>query len=201
MSRDSQDKVTESGDVAFTTLPLFQLHSDASEVSGLTNGSIVTAAAPPGISGTVVVNPGGSVNFAPAQSGNGVYFLQCCGNTGQCILQIHRLYGRVDFQREPGADFVLSEVPPELCPACRQRDVIPAGARCPRRHSTHLFGFITQASSGGLIFRFLVGANSANNPATYYFVPAGTEEALFGNGVTLKVTLTWNAKCRHDLPE
>jgi uncharacterized protein (TIGR03437 family) len=62
-----------------------------------------------------------------------------------------------------------------------------------RDATTHLFGFITQASSGGLIFRFLVGANSANNPATYYFVPAGTEEALFGNGVTLKVTLTWNA--------
>ena len=62
-----------------------------------------------------------------------------------------------------------------------------------RDDSTHLFGFTTQATSGGLIFRFLVGADAANNPATYYFVPQGTEEALFGNGVTLKVTLTWNA--------
>ena len=42
VSRDSQNKVTESGDFTFSTLPLFQLHSDASAVSGLTNGSIVT---------------------------------------------------------------------------------------------------------------------------------------------------------------
>ena len=43
-----------------------QLHSDASEVSGVTNGSIVTPAiAPPGFTGKVVVTGGGSVNFAP----------------------------------------------------------------------------------------------------------------------------------------
>ena len=87
VSRDAQGRMAESGDFTFTTSAtgsqiLLQLHSDASEVSGVTNGSIVTPAiAPAGFTGKVVVTPGGSVNFAPAQPGNGVYFLQCCGNS------------------------------------------------------------------------------------------------------------------------
>ena len=44
-----------------------------------------------------------------------------------------------------------------------------------------------------LIFRFLVGADAATNPRHTTLCRQGTEEALFGNGVTLKVTLTWNA--------
>ena len=193
VSHDSQNKVTESGDFTFTTLPLFQLHSDVSEVSGLTNGSIVTpAAAPPGFSGTVVVNPGGSVNFAPAQSGDGVYFQQCCGNTanayykfsGTAVGSIFNVsQGQISFYLKSRQSYAQ-----RVASGTSYRQVLDV-----RDATTHLFGFITQASSGGLIFRFLVGANSANNPATYYFVPAGTEEALFGNGVTLKVTLTWNA--------
>ena len=137
VSRDSQNKLTESGDFTFATLPLFQLHSDASEVSGVTNGSIVTPAiAPPGFSGKVVVNSGGSVNFAPAQSGNGVYFLQCCGNTANAYYKFTGAHGRVDFQRESGADLVLPEIPAELCPTPGKWDIIPAGARCPRcQHS------------------------------------------------------------------
>ena len=193
VSRDSQGKVTESGDFTFTTLPLFQLHSDVSEVSGLTNGSIVTpAVAPPGLSGTVVINPGGSVNFAPAQSGDGVYFQQCCGNTanayykftGTTVGSIFNVsQGQISFYLKSRQSYAQ-----RVASGTSYRQVLDV-----RDDTTHLFGFITQASSGGLIFRFLVGANSANNPATYYFVPVGTEEGLFGNGVTLKVTLTWNA--------
>jgi len=192
-SRDSLGKVTESADIAFTTLPLFQLHSDASEVSGPTNGSTVTpAVTPSGFSGKVVVNPGGSVNFAPAQSGDGVYFLQCCGNTanayykftGATVGSIFNVsQGQISFYLKSRQSYAQ-----RVASGTSYRQVLDV-----RDATTHLFGFITQASSGGLIFRFLVGANSANNPATYYFVPAGTEEALFGNGVTLKVTLTWNA--------
>ena len=172
---------------------MFQLHSDASEVSGLTNGSIVTpAVTPPGFSGAVVVNPGGSVNFAAAQSGDGVYFQQCCGNTanayykftGATVGSIFNVsQGQISFYLKSRQSYAQ-----RVASGTSYRQVLDV-----RDATTHLFGFITQASSGGLIFRFLVGANSANNPATYYFVPAGTEEALFGNGVTLKVTLTWNA--------
>ena len=47
----------------------------------MTNGSIVTPAiAPPGFTGKVVLN-GGPVNFAAAQTGNGVYFQNCCMNS------------------------------------------------------------------------------------------------------------------------
>ena len=56
--------------------------------------------------------------------------------------------------------------------------------------TTQLFGFTTQATSGYLLFSYY-GANSAD-PSTYYIPPPGTEEALFGNGVTLKVTMTWD---------
>ena len=50
VSRDAQGRIAESGDFAFTTSAttgsqiLLQLRSDASEVSGVTNGSIVTPA-------------------------------------------------------------------------------------------------------------------------------------------------------------
>src|SRR5262249_46193964 len=66
---------------AMAQAPLFHLNADASEVNGVSNGSIVTpTVAPVGLTGTVVQNAGGSVNFTPAQVGNGVYFLNCCGS-------------------------------------------------------------------------------------------------------------------------
>ena len=88
LSHDALGTVAQSSDFVFTTAAsigqqtLLQLHLDASEVSGLTNGSIVTpATAPSGFSGKVVVTGGGSVNFAPGKTGNGVYFTPCCGNS------------------------------------------------------------------------------------------------------------------------
>src|SRR5205823_4144801 len=53
----------------------------ATEVNGMTNGSIVTPSVTPvGFTGKVVVNGAGSVNFTPAVVGNGVYFQNCCDN-------------------------------------------------------------------------------------------------------------------------
>ncbi len=104
VSRDSLGNVTQSGDFTFTTAAstgpqiLFQLHSDASEVSGVTNGSTVTPAiAPSGFTGKVVVTGGGSVNFAPAQAGNGVYFLKCCDNSANAYYKFTGRHGRVRF--------------------------------------------------------------------------------------------------------
>jgi uncharacterized protein (TIGR03437 family) len=56
-----------------------------------------------------------------------------------------------------------------------------------RDANTHLFGFNTQAVYGYLRFSYMMAGAS-----TYYIPPAGTEEALFGNGITLKVTMTWD---------
>src|ERR1022692_4570610 len=61
---------------ATTGGPLLQINGNSSELSGVTNGSIVTPSiAPSGFTGTVVSKGTGSVNFTPAQGGNGVYFL------------------------------------------------------------------------------------------------------------------------------
>src|ERR1035437_6277633 len=74
LSRDSLGNLgSSSGDLTFTTADetvgprtVLQLHADNSEVSGTTNGSIVTpSVTPSGLTGKVVVN-GGSINFTPA---------------------------------------------------------------------------------------------------------------------------------------
>ena len=166
---------------------MLQLHSDASEVSGVTNGSIVTPAiAPPGFTGKVVVNGSGSVNFAPAQAGNGVYFLKCCDNstnayykfTGATVGSVFNVnQGQISFYLKSRQSFAQ-----RLASATSFRQVLDV-----RDANTHLFQFNTQAIYGYLLFSYTLAGTS-----TYYIPPPGTEEALFGNGVTLKVTMTWD---------
>jgi hypothetical protein len=163
------------------------LHADASEVSGLTNGSVVTPAlAPPGFTGTVVTKGSGSVNFTPAQSGNGVYFLNCCTNTNNAYYKftgagVGSLFdvnqGRVTIYLKSRYTFA-------------QRQASAAGQRYAfdvRDATGHLFGFLTQIVSGRLEFEYQVGGSSQ-----FYYVPVGTENTLFGSGVTLKVSVAWS---------
>ena len=42
--------------------------------------------------------------------------------------------------------------------------------------------------SSQLVFHFMVDGKDQ-----YYFVPQGTEDVLFGSGVILSATITWNA--------
>src|ERR1017187_8698812 len=193
VSYDAQGVMAQSGDFTLTTLAtagpqvLLQLHSGASEVSGVTNGSIVTPAiAPPGFSGKVVVTAGGSVNFAPAQAGDGVYFLKCCDNsnmayykfTGAAVGSVFNVnQGQISFYLKSRQSFAQ-----RLASATSFRQVLDV-----RDANTHLFGFSTQATSGYLRFSYTLAGSSA-----YYIAPLGTEEVLFGNGVTLKVTMTWD---------
>jgi len=183
-----------SGAAAFTinaapaNTPLLLLHADSSEVNGITNGSTVTPTiAPAGFTGSVVLNAGGSVNFAPAQTGNGVYFLNCCSNssnayykfTGAALGSIFNTgQGQISFYLKSRYSF-----------AQRQ-----ASAAAPRYafdvrdgNGQHLFYFFTMVSSGYLLFEYEIAGAS-----WYYYVPKGTEDALFGNGVILQVTLSWN---------
>ena len=167
--------------------PVFQLHADASEVSGTQNGAVVTPTiAPAGLTGTVVVTSGGSVNFTPAATGNGVYFLNCCNNTSNAILQVHRRSAGKCVQCQPGADHLLSESRYSFA----QRKATASGQRYAfdvrGGGGTHLFSFMTQVSSGSLLFTSI-----ASGATSYYYVPAGTEDALFGNGALLQVTMTW----------
>ena len=158
----AQGNLASSGDFTFTTAappvgpqPLLQIHADASEVSGVTNGSIVTpSTAPPGFTGTVVVNGAGSVNFAPAQVGNGVYFLNCCTNannayyrfTGATVGNIFNMnQGQITFYLKSKYSFA-------------QRQASAGAYRYAfdvRDGNGHLFYFLTQAGSGYLTFSYM----------------------------------------------
>jgi hypothetical protein len=193
VSRDAQGTPADSGDFTITTRAgtesplLFQLHSDATEISGLTNGSIVTpAVAPAGFAGNVVINSGGSVNFAPAQEGNGVYFLNCCDTSanayykfpGSAVGSVFNMsQGQISFylkSRQSFAQRLASGTWPQ-----QVLDVLDASA--------HLFQFVTAAGSSSLVFGYTVAGATA-----VYVVPPGTEEALFGEGITLKVAMMWD---------
>ncbi len=80
-SASGTSSVTVSNSSGGLSTILF-LDGEASEISGVTNGSLVTpASAPAGFRGTVVTNGSGTVNFAPVEDGNGVYFQNCCSNS------------------------------------------------------------------------------------------------------------------------
>jgi hypothetical protein len=170
-----------------TVQPVLQIHGDATEVSGLTNGSTVTPGiAPAGFTGKVVVNGTGSVNFTPAQTGNGVYFRNCCANTnnayykftGTTIGNIFNVnQGQITFYLKSRYSFAQRLA---SAPAPRYSFDVRDG------NNNHLFMFYTKTSSSYLTFTYATGGT-----AQYYFVPTGTENTLFGLGVVLKVKLTW----------
>ncbi len=192
-SQDSQGNVVSSGNLTFTTSAagvqtLLQIQGNASEVSGTSTGSIVTpGTAPSGFSGTVAANGSGSVNFAG--SGNGVYFLNCCVNsnnayykfTGATIGSIFDItQGQVSFTLTSRYSFA-------------QRQANAAAARYAfdvrdGNINNHLFYLVTEVSYGYLVFSY----RTAGGPAQFYYVPKGTEDTLFGNGVNLNVALSWN---------
>jgi hypothetical protein len=193
LSRDAQGRQTKSATLTFTTLNstggtvLFQLHS---EVSGTTNGSTITpGVAPSGFTGKVVVTNGGSVNFAPAFAGNGVYFLNCCDNTSNAYYKftgstVGKLFdpagGQVSFYLKSRRTFAGRLQAGSFRVAFDVRDDAV---------SNHLFYFLTETMSGYLIFSYRIGSTTL-----FYYVPKGTEDTLFGNGVMVKVTITWDGK-------
>ena len=169
------------------TNPILLLHADASEVSGVTNGSVVTPAiTPAGFTGSVVVNGTASVNYAPAETGNGVYFLNCCSNTNNAYYKFAGAsvasvfgspQGQITFNLQSRYTFA-------------QRSANPTNRRYAfdvRDGNGHQFYFMSQVVSGALEFSY--GAAGAD---WYYYAPKGTEDALFGNGAILAVTLSWN---------
>jgi Bacterial Ig domain len=165
-----------------------QLAGNATEVSGVANGSVVTPAiAPAGFTGKVVVNGSGLVTFTPALSGNGVYFLNCCVNgnnayfkfTGATLGNIFNVnQGQIAFylkSRYSLAQRMANAGAPRY--AFDVQDV----------SGHHLFNFLTEVSGSNLFFSYTIAGTS-----NYYVAPTGTEDALFGNGVLLNVKLTWD---------
>ena len=153
----------------------------------MTNGSIVTPAiAPSGFTGKVVSN-GGLVNFAAAQTGNGVYFQNCCSNTNNAYYKFTGpTVGNIFNVNQGQITFYLKS---RYSFAQRQ-----ASASAPRYafdvvdgNDQHLFYFLTQVTGGYLFFNYAIAGS-----LQYAYLPQGTEETQFGNGVTLKVKMTWD---------
>src|SRR5262249_53426349 len=177
-----------TGTHATGTQPLLQIHADATEVTGVTNGSTVKPAiAPTGFTGKVVVNGTGSVNFATAQTGNGVYFVNCCANTNNAYYKFsgttignlfHSNQGQISFYLKSRYSFAQRQTS-----AARPRYAFDVRDG----NGAHLFYFLTQITSGYLYFNYAI-----DKAGQYYYVPRGTEDTLFGNGVILKVSLTWD---------
>ena len=194
LSQNGQGSQSASGDFTFTTTAqtngpqtLFLLHADATEVSGVTNGSTVTPAiVPSGVTGTVVVNGSGSVNYALGQSGNGVFFQNCCVNTSNAY---YKFVGT-------GVGSIFSVTQGQISFYLKSRYTFAqrsANASAPRYAfdvrdgNGHQFYFLTEVVSGRIEFAYEVGGSMQS-----YFVPAGTEDTLYGNGVLLQVTLSWS---------
>ncbi len=196
-SQSAQGGLGTSGGFTFTTAaaaalgsqPLLQMHLDRTEVSGVTNGSVVTpSTAPAGFTGTVVANGTGSVNFTTAETGNGVYFLNCCVNgnnayykfTGSTIGNIFNVnQGQITFYLKSRYSFAQRTA---NASAPRYAFDVRDGA------GNHLFYFLTQVSGGLLFFNYGIAGT-----AQYAYAQPGTEDATFGSGVIMQVQLTWNA--------
>ena len=168
---------------------LLQIHADASELSGLTKGSTVTpSSGPAGFTGSVVVNGTGSVNFTPPESGNGVFFLNCCDNANNAYYKFTGAsLGNIFGVNQEQISFYLTS---RYSFAQRQTTQTQARYAFDVRDNdanNHLFYFMTQPTSAYLLFSYRVGG-----AVQFYFVPTGTEDTLFGSGVSLKVTIMWD---------
>jgi hypothetical protein len=126
------------------------------------------------------------VRFAPGTSGNGVYFQQCCSNTSNAYYKFTGATLGSIFSTDPRQiTFYLKSrqsFAQRVASASSYRQVLDV-----QDNSAHLLGFNTMTLSGSLMMRYTIWGASG-----YYIVPSGTEETLFGNGVTLKVTMSWD---------
>jgi hypothetical protein len=176
--------------IAATVGPILKINGNSTELSGVTNGSIVKPSiAPSGFNGTVVSKGAGSVNFRSAQGGNGVYFLSCCSNTNNAYFKFTgATIGNIFTMSQGSISFSLVSRY-----TFAQRKTTAASARSAfdvrDGNGTHLFYFLTQIVSKRLVFTY-----AAVGVGAYYYAPTGTEDALFGNGVSLNITLTWSGK-------
>jgi len=146
---------------------------------------VVPSIAPAGLSGNLVVNGSGSLNFVP---GAGVSFQNCCSNTNNAFYRFSGValgglfnvsQGQVSFTLQSRYSFA-------------QRSATAAAARYAfdaRDANGHKFYFQTQVTSGALVFTYMAGG-----VAQYYYAPKGTEDQLFGSGVSLKVAIKWDGK-------
>ena len=165
----------------------FSLSANRTDVPSLVNGSPVTPESnPAGLTGIVVTRGTGSASYAPLPDGNGLTFAQGGSQnsntaflsfTGSPISSLFNVsQGDLTFYMKSNYNLVdrLRLVPTEYV------FQVDDG-------SQRIAYFAVTASGSRLIFYVLAGG--AGN---YYYVPAGLEDALFGQGVLAKFRITWN---------
>ena len=183
----SPHSVSLTGAVTPPGAPAFYLNGNNTDVPTLHNGAAVSPAyIPSGLSGQVVVRGSGSVAYAPLPNGDGLSFAQSGDQntntgflafSGSAVSSLFNIsQGDLSFFVKSNFSFAsrLSSLPSEYIFSVDDS-------------SQRLFGFVIGASASRLVFNVFVGG--AGN---YYFVPAGQEDAVFGNGVVAKFRLTWN---------
>ena len=157
-----------------------------SEISGAANGATVTpATAPAGLTGQLTVRGTGSVNFGSSgvsfetggQQNDNTAFYTFTGAQLQNIFNVSQ--GQINFNLTSSYNLAARL----LLPQYSYRDVFDGFD-----NGQELFLFQVQAEQGRLIFCYNTGGTSTQS----YWVPAGTEDALFGQGVTLPVKLAWS---------
>jgi hypothetical protein len=193
LSQDFQGDMGMSPDSTFTTSAAglqtyLQVQANSSEVSGTQNGATVTPTITlTGFTGTVVQNGAGSVNFTPSQGANGVYFMSCCKNTNDAYFKfLGATVGNIFNVNQGQISFTL-----QSRYSYAQRKATAASSRYTfdvrDTTTTHQFYFLTEVVKG-LQFNYNVGGQTF-----IYYVPTGTEDMLYGNGVVLQVTITWSS--------
>ena len=145
---------------------------------------------PSGFTGSVV-NTGGSVNFTSGQN-SGVYFLNCCSNSGNAYYQFTGSQIGSVFNIGGGqVSFILTS---RQSWAQRQS---AAGSQARYTfdvrdsNGNHLFSFFVNAyayARGSVVFFNYAAAGAGQ----YFAIPSGYEDQLFGLNSSVKVRMTWD---------
>ena len=165
------------------------IQGSPSELQSATNGAkVIPATAPSALAGSLVQNQSGSVNFSP-NTGAGVFFLNCCGNTSNAYYKFTGTgvgtvfgasQGQITFNLTSRMSFAQRATLTSYSTVFDVRDATP---------ENHVFYFNTQVVAGSLMFFYSAGGQTA-----YYYVPQGTEDKLFGSGVAMQVAIVWQGK-------
>jgi hypothetical protein len=169
---------------AFSTVSVMAAFRAATAATTTLNLPTVTAAqalssfsrVPAGQTGTLVFNRAGSLNFAAAQSRDGVAYYKFTGAPVETVFNTDQ--GQISFNLTSRYSFAQRQASGSARFAFDVRDQDP---------NNHLYYFSTQSRGEYLLFSYAV-----NNVPQFYYVPKGTEDTLFGSGVTLKVTVSWD---------
>jgi hypothetical protein len=169
------------------TTEVFHLTGESSEISGSTNGSVVTPALGP--VGTLSVKGLGSITFPPVRSGSGVSF--AAGGQQNTNTAFYRFTGS-------GVANLFNSDQGELSFYLKSKYSFAERATLP----SYNYRFAFDATDGtNKLFRFYTYGTASRLQLCYatggvddicYYIPAGQEDAVFGKNIAMKVRLTWD---------